>query len=136
MPDNYIWVMIKQIPVILLLTAFLGQTFSKCIIFFNYQLKKNYIATFLCENRNKPEMKCEGKCYLCKRLKNENKKDQENPERKAENKFEIISFVPRFEFSHPGFKAITFNYPHYQESVYSSFTQTFFHPPQSKPLEI
>ncbi len=123
--------MIKQIPVILLLIGFLGQTFSKCLIFFNYQLKKNYIATFLCENRDKPEMKCEGKCYLCKRFKGEDKKERENPERKSENKFEIISFEARLAISHPAFKSISFNYPHFQEHVFDSYTVDFFHPPQS-----
>lgn len=34
-----------------------------------YQLNKTYVATVLCENRDKPELKCCGKCYLRKQLK-------------------------------------------------------------------
>ena len=34
-----------------------------------YQLNKGYIAKNLCENQDKPELKCCGKCYLRKELK-------------------------------------------------------------------
>jgi hypothetical protein len=37
-----------------------------------YMIRKDYIATTLCENRDKPEMKCAGKCYLKKQLKKVN----------------------------------------------------------------
>jgi hypothetical protein len=33
-----------------------------------YQTNKEYIASALCENRNKPEMACNGKCYLNKKI--------------------------------------------------------------------
>ena len=33
-----------------------------------YNLNKEYIASVLCENRNKPELACNGKCYLNKKL--------------------------------------------------------------------
>ncbi|HEX9513564.1 MAG TPA: hypothetical protein VF939_23900 [Puia sp.] len=122
--------MLKQIPVILLFIGFLGQTFSKNLIFLNYQLNKDYIAANLCENRDKPQMKCEGRCYLCKRLKNEEKKDQENPERRAENKFESIPFQLGFALTHPASRIIIVNYPRFQEAIYNSFMLSFFHPPQ------
>ncbi|MBV1888364.1 MAG: hypothetical protein KUG51_03650 [Urechidicola sp.] len=34
-----------------------------------YQTNKEYIASVLCENRNKPELACNGKCYLNKKVK-------------------------------------------------------------------
>lgn len=34
-----------------------------------YELNKDYVAKTLCENRDKPQMKCCGKCYLRKQLK-------------------------------------------------------------------
>ena len=34
-----------------------------------YQTNKEYIASVLCENRNKPELACDGKCYLNKKIK-------------------------------------------------------------------
>lgn len=33
-----------------------------------YEINKEYIANNLCENRNKPEMHCNGKCHLRKQI--------------------------------------------------------------------
>ena len=122
--------MLRQLPVILLVIGFLGQTFSQCLILLDYQISRNYIAANLCENRDKPAMKCQGKCYLCKRLKNENKKDQDNPERRTENKFESIAFQRGFAMTHPSPIIIAVHFPAFQETAYNSFTPDFFHPPQ------
>ncbi|RMG83363.1 MAG: hypothetical protein D6707_01185 [Bacteroidetes bacterium] len=50
---------------ILFLTAFLHQFFPVINYFVNY----DYISKELCENKDKPELKCHGKCYLQKELK-------------------------------------------------------------------
>src|SRR5262245_61157718 len=70
----------------------LGQTFSRFFIVMDYQLNKEYIAKNLCVNKEKPKMQCNGKCHMMKKLAQEEKKDQENPERKSENKFEAVPF--------------------------------------------
>jgi hypothetical protein len=108
----------------------LGQTFSKCFLVLGYQWNKNYIATHLCENRDKPEMKCAGKCYLCKRMKKEDKNDQENPERRSENKFELITFLASYRLTHPIKYLVEAKYPTYQENIYNCFFPSLFHPPQ------
>lgn len=41
-------------------------------------------------------MHCNGKCQLMKKLQQEEKKDQENPERKTEIKNEIVLFTESF----------------------------------------
>jgi len=46
----------------------------------------------VCENRTMPFLHCNGKCQLAKKLRQEEKKDQQNPERKLENKNEVIFF--------------------------------------------
>ena len=48
-----------------------------------YQVNKEYIASVLCENRNKPEMACNGKCYLNKKIeasKNHDSHDHSIPQ--------------------------------------------------------
>ena len=44
----------------------------QCLVRFGivawYQINKDYISQNLCENRDKPQMKCCGKCYLKKKL--------------------------------------------------------------------
>ncbi|MCO5725025.1 hypothetical protein [Robiginitalea marina] len=44
-----------------------------------YVMNYEYIATVLCENREVPEMQCNGKCYLSKMLAREQAQDPENP---------------------------------------------------------
>jgi len=46
-------------------------------------------------------MHCNGKCQMLKKLQQDAKKDQENPERKSENKNEIILSTKSFFASVP-----------------------------------
>ena len=64
------------------------QTFYRAIIVFDYKTHTEFYAK-KCENKAKPKLKCNGKCQMMKKLKQEDKKDRENPDRKAENKNEI-----------------------------------------------
>lgn len=126
-----IFAVLKQLWAILLLAGLLGQTFSRNILVLDYQCNKNYIAANLCENKDKPGMKCEGKCYLCKKIKTEDKKDQENPERRAENKFESVSSLEIFRMNHPGSLFLPVNYPQLSQSITHSCILPFLHPPQA-----
>jgi hypothetical protein len=119
---------LRQASAILLLVAFLVQSFSKGFILLDYQFNKEYIAKNLCENKDKPAMKCEGHCYLCKRLKKQ-ARDQEMPERKSDNRSEIASFVPGFQGPVPAYSIVTSQYPYLHEALYNCFCSTFFHPP-------
>ncbi len=38
------------------------------LTYLEYHLRKDYIVDYLCENRFRPEMLCDGKCYLAKKL--------------------------------------------------------------------
>ncbi len=44
---------------------------------FQYLIDKDYIAEFLCVNKDKPELNCDGKCYLAKMLQKK-KEDKKN----------------------------------------------------------
>ncbi len=54
-----------------------------------------------CENKAKPKLQCNGKCQMMKKITAEEKKDQDNPERKSENKNEVLlsskSFYATFQ---------------------------------------
>ncbi|MGV3585561.1 MAG: hypothetical protein ACO1OF_01060 [Adhaeribacter sp.] len=58
----------KSSVAILLLFVMLMQILSRVFIVLDYQLNKDYIAEFLCINKSKPELHCEGHCYLQKNL--------------------------------------------------------------------
>ncbi len=81
--------LLKQITAFIFLLAFAGQTFSKAFVVFDYFTNTQAYAKN-CENKAKPTMHCNGKCQMMKKLKQEEKKDQQNPERKSENKKEIL----------------------------------------------
>lgn len=88
-----------------------SQIFSRYMVMTMFYINQTYIAQNLCENRDKPQMNCNGHCQLTKKLKDEQKKEQENPERKADNKSEI--FYPSHETNNnvlAAFKVVDSNY--------------------------
>lgn len=44
-----------------------------------YIINYDYIATNLCENKNRPQLQCDGKCYLAKMFAKKSKNDRKNP---------------------------------------------------------
>lgn len=69
--------------------VFFAQTFSNAIIMADYYVNTKVFAQN-CENKDKPWMHCNGKCQVRKKIQQEDRKDQENPERRAENKNELV----------------------------------------------
>ena len=109
----------------------MGQTFSKCFIVLEYQWNKDYIAKWLCVNRDKPAMKCEGKCYLCKKLKTDAKKDQENPGRRMDKGSELISLWTACRLVHPLPVALQSRYPAFHELACTRRSYPPFIPPRA-----
>ena len=58
----------KLVVVPILLLLLMTQAFSKWAYVLQYNLNKDYIANVLCENKEKVELKCKGKCQLAKKL--------------------------------------------------------------------
>ena len=70
--------MYRQLIAILLLLCISYQSFVKLGIVIWYQVNKEYVSRNLCENKNQPEKKCCGKCYLNKQLNKADKGTTEN----------------------------------------------------------
>lgn len=62
-----------------------------------YGVNYDYIVTVLCENKDTPEMGCDGKCYLGKQLAKEAGEDDKNPFQKS-SKTEIPQVIISEEF--------------------------------------
>lgn len=62
----------------------MAQTFSKWFVEISFNLNRDYIAKNLCENRYRPVLKCNGNCVLMKKMKQEEKKEQDAPPVKLE----------------------------------------------------
>ena len=72
----------KTALVYILLLATLLPTVSPWGTIAYYHANKDYIARVLCENRDKPQLNCDGKCYLAKQLKaQQDRQDKETTER-------------------------------------------------------
>jgi hypothetical protein len=82
--------MFRWCTAFILLLAFAASSFSKAVIVVDFYANQDYIAKNLCENRDKPMMHCCGRCQLRKRLNREADQDKNNPERRSENKQEVL----------------------------------------------
>ncbi len=121
--------MFKQVITFVFLFAFALQTFSRYIIVFDYAVNTEAYAKN-CENKTRPNMHCNGKCQMMKKLKQEEKKDQQNPERKSENKSELIFAFQSFsqDFTCLFIKANQLYAP-FQYGKENSMPRSIFHPP-------
>lgn len=106
---------------------------SKVVITADFVIHQDYIAKNLCENRDKPEMECGGKCVLMQKLKlTEN--EQEDPQQLPQIvQVELSSFV----VNNFCFKAIESplaeaceNLPTPINRVESMYSHDIFHPPR------
>lgn len=75
---------LKRAIAVLFLLIWITQIAGRHIISVEFFLNQQFIAKNLCINRDKPWMHCDGKCQLRKRQAEEDKRDQENPEHKAD----------------------------------------------------
>ena len=58
-----------------------------------YVVNYDYIVKVLCENKDKPEMHCNGKCHLTKELAKEAGAENKNPLSNKTSKTEIPQFI-------------------------------------------
>ncbi|SFG14711.1 hypothetical protein SAMN05421739_1011028 [Pontibacter chinhatensis] len=118
------------IAAILLLLLTLQVTY-KGIVFSSYFANKAYIAAVLCENRDRPELECEGKCYLKNQLQK-----ADAPESNASGlslKLEISPFTAPTIFWSPLLPAkpeTTLYYTFSSGAYLSAYLSDCFHPPR------
>ncbi len=62
----------KRIISIFFLLAFVSTSLKQYYPYLDYSINKNYISEFLCINKDKPELGCQGKCHLNKQLEKVN----------------------------------------------------------------
>ncbi len=98
----------------------------------DYYVNYDYIATQLCENRDKPILDCNGKCYVAKEIEKSNKSNNQDtivpefkidlylPNTTALNLVEVV-FIPIT-------KKLT---PNTKETIWQNgFLFSVFHPPK------
>jgi hypothetical protein len=69
----------KFIAVPILMLLLFTQTFSGWVTIIDFKINQKYIAAKLCQNRNRPQMHCNGQCVLMKKMKQQEKQDPNVP---------------------------------------------------------
>ncbi|MCX6214360.1 hypothetical protein [Spirosoma sp.] len=124
----------KNALIYILLLATLLPTVSQWGTIAYYNVNKAYIARVLCENRDKPQLHCDGQCYLAKQLKaQQDRQDKETTERV--NNTPVIqlfcqdNLLFNFDRYYPLLVSVAFSA--YHSSAYTAPVQKLFHPPQA-----
>lgn len=89
-----------------------------------YAIDYDYIATVLCINKDKPELKCNGKCHLMKELAKSSQEDgeQSHEKRAAASESHILFFEEILDF---GLEAQVF--PLAERSPYIFYPNLYSH---------
>ena len=119
--------MFRQVAAILLLIAFGLHTFQITAIVFDYYANTESFAK-RCINKLRPSMHCNGKCLLMKKLKEEEKKDQQAPERKMENKIDL-AFTKTVDISYSPVESIILYSSYSPGNLLTGHCGNIFHPP-------
>ena len=87
----------KTAIVALLIGAILLPLAGKVWVFADFYCHRAYIAKNLCENRNRPEMHCNGHCVLMLRLKKQEKRESRPLSESLKKGTELLLFVEKKE---------------------------------------
>ncbi len=119
----------KKILFIIALLFFLKPLFPVL----EYALNYEYISKVLCENKDKPEMKCNGKCHLMKEMAKaaEDEKPISSDKKTVHTESEILFFQPLVSYDLGNEYWPTSKEPisHYSNLYHFCQLTSVFHPP-------
>lgn len=119
----------KRIIAITIFIALLMQTASRLVIIAQFYINRDYIAKNLCVNRNKPQMNCCGRCYLRKKLK-QDEKNSNSTSLKNDKFQELAFFVPiRLKIIFIQWLNDKTYYLAREKFYQFQYSSNFFHPP-------
>lgn len=122
--------MFKKITASMLLLAFVSQTFAGPFIMLDYFVNTAAYAKN-CINKARPRMHCNGKCQAMKKIADQEKKDMQDSQRKAENKLPVLSSKSFFCSVEIISSEITKRYPLQNVNRTCDIALAVFHPPQA-----
>ena len=56
------------------------------MLYLDFEIRRDYIIVNLCENRDRPQLNCNGKCYLAKKIAEAKKQEEKQAESDYLNK--------------------------------------------------
>lgn len=123
----------RSVIAYILLAAIMLPTLSPWGTIAYFKLNREYIAKVLCENRKRPELHCDGKCYLAKQLKQQKDKQDKETSEKVHNMPVIQLFTAQPYFYNFEPEAIVFREPvrfFHQLLFYSAPVGKLLRPPK------
>ncbi len=95
----------------------------------NYLINQDYIAEFLCINKDKPELECNGKCYLAKQLEEASAEKEKNVPAIVMEDYPIgIMTFSSFKITETTKTPLLANFQ-YKNDYTFSYLNLVFHPP-------
>lgn len=125
----YLERMFRSIIAFTLITAMLTVNFSRFFVYVGFEMNQNYIAAKLCENKDKPMLECKGKCYLKKKLKQAEEKENSQENVAKKNNFQEALVTERFRLDIPVIQLEGISLPKLSFHV-STYSSAIFQPPQ------
>lgn len=110
----------------------MSQTFTHWFVVVSFKMNQDYISKNLCVNRFRPQLNCNGNCVLMKKLKQQEKQEEQSPASlKLEIPVVVISSRSFYPFSLSNFsKDIASVYFINSDGKEVRMPRSFFHPPQ------
>jgi hypothetical protein len=123
--------MLTRTLAILLLFSSLSVNLSGLFVFAGFEMNESYIAKELCINKNKPALRCNGKCYLMNKLKQAQDKEQKQEQQfqKVQLQMQEAIVALPFVFKQYSIAAINFRVP-LNTGMPVARVNAIFHPPQ------
>ncbi|WP_214069951.1 hypothetical protein [Mucilaginibacter sp. dw_454] len=84
--------MLRKVTAIVLLVALVSVNLSRYFVYAGFELNKKYIASTLCENRDKPWLHCNGHCYFMKKIKAAQDAEKTDSRESQKNLFQEVFF--------------------------------------------
>lgn len=121
--------MIRYISAILLLCAFAIQTFNGVFIVVSYYANTGSYSKY-CVNRFRPQLHCDGKCVMMKKMIEAEKKDQQSSQPKLEVKNDVFTSdnISPLNISFPSEEKENF-FTRLSGKSSTGFLANIFHPP-------
>jgi hypothetical protein len=121
--------MLNRLTAILLITCLVSVNCSRFFVFAGFEINKGYIAATLCENRAKPELHCNGKCYLMKKLKQVEQKENNQERQSQKNLFQEAFYTSSYAIKFHSQLLFTIPVPNNRISL-PAIHGSLFRPPQ------
>ncbi|MFS4417974.1 hypothetical protein [Maribacter sp. 2307ULW6-5] len=99
-----------------------------------YIANYDYIVNVLCENKDRPELECNGKCYLSKMLAEATDREQQNPFQEHRGTAEVLlvflEAAPDHDLAGPALFGKEDNFKTPSKCMQGPYPADIAHPPQ------